>query len=143
MIKNWRERWGDNFPFYFVQLTNFREPTTEPGVLNQWAELQEAQRLTLKKVRNTGVAIINDIGMADDIHPTNRADVGERLCRWALAKHYGKDIHPVSGPLLWKHSIKGDRVILTFFDHIGDGLQSSDGEDGAVYRFRNLFVREL
>ncbi len=132
MIEDWRERWNDDFPFYFVQLANFKEPTTEPGVPNQWAELQEAQRLTLDKVSNTGMAIINDIGMADNIHPTNKADVGERLSRWALGKHYRHDTHPISGPLYWKHRIKGDRVIISF-DHIGDGLMSRD--DNELARF--------
>ncbi len=132
MIKDWRERWNDNFPFYFVQLANYLEPTTEPGVPNQWAELQEAQRLTLGRVSNTGMAIINDIGMADNIHPTNKADVGERLSRWALGKHYRQDTHPISGPIYWKHRIKGDRVIISF-DYIGDGLESRDGDKPARF----------
>jgi sialate O-acetylesterase len=43
MIRNWRNDWGQgNFPFYFVQLANYREVKDEPGE-SDWAELREAQ----------------------------------------------------------------------------------------------------
>ena len=31
MIRDWRQRWGDEFSFYFVQLANYRTPSTAPG----------------------------------------------------------------------------------------------------------------
>ncbi len=61
MIQDWRDRWQDDFPFYFVQLANFRQPTTEPGVDNEWPTVQNQQRLTLQ-YPFTGMAVINDIG---------------------------------------------------------------------------------
>ena len=125
LIEDWRERWGEEFPFYFVQLANFQEPSKEPGVANPWAELQNAQRLTLS-LPKTGMAVINDIGDAKDIHPQNKKDVGERLARWALAKDYGRADLVFSGPLYSGSVIEGNQIRVVF-DH-ADGLKSRDGE---------------
>ena len=71
MITNWREDWGQgDFPFLFVQLANFLAVEPEP-VDSAWAELQEAQLMTLA-LPNTGMAVIIDVGEANDIHPKNK-----------------------------------------------------------------------
>lgn len=130
LILDWRRLWDKELPFYFVQLANFKKPSTEPGVPDDWAELQNAQRLTLS-LPKTGMAIINDIGMANDIHPTNKLDVGERLARWALAKDYGKEDIVVSGPIYRGSKIEDGKVRIEF-DH-AQGLKSRDG--GPLKRF--------
>lgn len=131
MIRDWRERWGDEFSFLSVQLANFRAASTEPGTPDAWALLQDRMRLILKTTPKTGLAIINDVGAADDIHPKNKKDPGERLARWALAKDYGMDV-VYSGPLYRDHSVKGDSLRVTF-DAIGDGLKTRSG--GPLARF--------
>lgn len=131
MIRDWRGRWGDEFSFYFMQLANFRTPTTEPGVPDAWALLQDRQRHILETTPKTGMAIINDIGEANDIHPKNKMDAGERLALWALAKDYGKDI-TYSGPL-FKGAEVQDQSIRVTFDQVGAGLKSRDG--GPLKRF--------
>jgi sialate O-acetylesterase len=119
MIENWRANWGEgDFPFYFVQLANFRQRKDEPDE-SAWAELREAQSLTLS-LPNTGQAVTIDIGEADDIHPRNKQDVGRRLARWALAKDYGKDI-VYSGPAYRSMKRVGNKIVLQF-DHVGGGL---------------------
>jgi sialate O-acetylesterase len=122
MIQNWRDIWGEgNFPFFFVQLANFMQPKPEPGE-SEWAELREAQLMTLLK-KNTGMAVIIDIGEANDIHPKNKQDVGKRLALWTLAKIYGiKDI-VYMGPIYVLMEIRGDKVIL-HFSHTGSGLMA-------------------
>lgn len=130
LILDWRRLWKQELPFYFVQLANFKKPSTEPGVPDEWAELQNAQLLTMA-LPKTGMAIINDIGMANDIHPTNKLDVGTRLARWALAKDYGKDGFLISGPIYKSTSIEGDKIKIEF-DH-AKGLKSRDG--GPLKRF--------
>ncbi len=132
MIEDWRARWGDKFPFYFVQLANFTTPSTAPGTPNQWAELQEAQTLTLQRLPKTGMAIINDIGEAGNVHPKNKKDVGKRLALWALARDYGKGISPYSGPIYESHEISGNKVRV-HFQHVGEGLAARDG--GKLQRF--------
>ncbi len=128
MINDWRQRWDDDFSFYFVQLANFRDPTTEPGDNDPWELLQDRMRHVLETTPKTGMAIINDIGEAKDIHPKNKQDVGERLALWALAKDYGQEDLVYSGPL-FKSSKKADGAIRVTFDHVGEGLKVRDGGD--------------
>lgn len=126
MINDWRTRWKDDFSFYFVQLANFRTPSTQPGTPDDWALLQDRMRLVLDTTPKTGMAIINDVGEAKDIHPKNKKDPGERLARWALAKDYGKDI-VYSGPLYRSEETR-EKGIVVQFDQAGEGLKSRDGE---------------
>jgi sialate O-acetylesterase len=126
MIQSWRDEWkiGD-FPFYWVQLADFMAEKPEPGD-SAWAELREAQTLTLK-LPKTGEAVIIDLGEAKDIHPTNKLDVAKRLARWALAKDYGISI-PCQSPTYQSMEKQGNKVILTF-DHADPGLKAFDVAD--------------
>lgn len=148
MISNWRADWGQgDFPFYFVQLANFKSRVDE-SVESDWAELREAQHQTLS-LRNTGEAVAIDIGDASDIHPRNKRDVGLRLARIALARDYGFK-EPATGlgrvPLLGRaflkpivysgpeyRSMKGaaGKIRLRFDSH--GGLAAKDG--GALRGF--------
>ena len=123
MINNWRQDWkqGD-FPFYWVSLADYRREVPEPGE-STWAELREAQTMTLS-LPHTGEAIITDLGEADDIHPRNKRDVGKRLARLALAQDYGYKIVNRS-PRYLSHTIKDGKVIIKFQD-VGDGLDTFD-----------------
>lgn len=132
MIGDWRTRWDDDFSFYFVQIANFREPSTEPGNNDPWPLLQDRMRHILETTPKTGMAVTNDIGEAGDIHPKNKKDAGERLALWALAMDYGKTDLVYSGPL-FKSSKKTDGGIEVSFDHVGDGLKARDG--GPLKRF--------
>jgi sialate O-acetylesterase len=126
LIQDWRERWNDDFSFYFVQLANFRQPTSEPGDDDPWPLLQDRMRRILETTSGTGMAIINDVGEANDIHPKNKHDVGERLARWALAKDYNRELI-FSGPLFRNATVR-DQAIEIEFDHVGSGLKSRDGK---------------
>jgi sialate O-acetylesterase len=130
LILDWRKQWNSEMSFYFVQLANFKKASTQPGIPDQWAELQNAQLLTLS-LPKTGMAVINDIGTADNIHPPNKLDVGNRLARWALAKDYGKTGIVVCGPLYKGSKVDGNSVRIEF-DH-AKGLKSRDG--GPLKRF--------
>jgi sialate O-acetylesterase len=132
MITDWRESWDqrkglfkrqDKFPFLFVQLANFRARESEP-VESDWAELREAQLMTLD-LKNTGMAVIIDIGEADDIHPRNKQDVGKRLALAALAETY-KERVAYSGPIYRSMRIRGDEVTLRF-EHTDGGLVAKGG----------------
>jgi sialate O-acetylesterase len=119
MIADWRKLWNQgDFPFYFCQLANFTPKSSEPGE-STWAELREAQSMTLK-VPNTGQAVLIDIGESGDVHPRNKKDAGERLARIALAKDYGKSI-TWSGPVYDSMKINNGKATLTF-THVDGGL---------------------
>lgn len=125
MIRDWRARWGQgDFPFYFVQLANFLPVNPEPGE-SDWAELREAQTLTLREP-NTGMAVAIDIGEAGDIHPRNKQDVGHRLAVNALAQTYKQKIE-YSGPRHTEMKIVGDEVVLSFA-HTTGGLTTKNNE---------------
>jgi len=125
MIEDWRVRWGNGyFPFLFVQLANFEFRHEEP-VESDWAELREAQLMTLNYPK-TGMAVIIDIGEADDIHPRNKQDVGKRLYLAAKKVAYGEDIF-YSGPIYNQMKIDGNKILLEF-DHIGNGLVLKNSE---------------
>lgn len=125
MIRDWRQRWADEFSFYFVQLANFHAPSTEPGTPDPWALLQDRMRHILTSTPKTGMAIINEVGEVNDIHPKDKKTPGERLARWALAKDYGRDII-YSGPLFKSSQVEGSAVRVTF-DQAGSGLKARDG----------------
>jgi sialate O-acetylesterase len=129
LINDWRKQWVDTFSFYIVQLANFgnwRPITTEPGIPDAWAELQEAQTLTAQTLDKCGIAIINDIGEQTNIHPKNKQEVGRRLALWALAKDYGKSAAEYCGPLYLSSVVQKDKVRVQF-THTGSGLKTRDG----------------
>ncbi|NLH17383.1 MAG: 9-O-acetylesterase, partial [Phycisphaerae bacterium] len=125
MIRDWRRAWkvGD-FSFYFVQLANFMDQQPQPGD-SAWAELREAQTMTLS-LKNTGMAVIIDVGDAKDIHPRDKQTVGYRLAQIALARDYGRKIE-YSGPMYKSMKVEGSAIRLSF-DHIGGGLMAKDGD---------------
>ena len=127
MIEHWRKEWqqGD-FPFYWVQLADYKNYQTEPGE-SDWAELREAQTLTMSKLAKTGQCVITDLGEANDIHPKNKRDVAERLARWALVKDYGQKL-PYRSPELKDAKFDGGKALLTF-DFAPAGLRTIDTDE--------------
>ena len=111
LITDWRRQWRSDFPFYFVQLANFMESKKiQPD--SEWAALREAQTKALK-LDQVGMAVTIDIGLADDIHPKNKQEVGRRLALVALAGSYGKNVSG-SAPVFRNYRIKGDKMELDF-----------------------------
>ncbi len=123
MIDDWRDKWDEKLPFYFVQIAPYIYTANELS-----HELREAQRKTLT-LEKTGMAITLDIGEKNDIHPANKQDVGLRLARLALANDYGKLDVIASGPL-YKSKKLYDNYIDVYFDFIGSGLISKGNLDG-------------
>ncbi len=123
MIEDWRNRWGEgDFPFLFVQLANFK---SNPF----WPVLRESQTETLR-LRNTGMAVIIDIGNPDNIHPTDKQDVGYRLSLAARHIAYGEAVED-SGPLFRQATVEGG-AMRVWFTHAA-GMQARGG--GALTGF--------
>ena len=120
MIKSWREEWGlGDFPFYWVQLADFKAEKAEPAE-SDWAELREAQTMTMQAVPNGGEAVIIDIGEGKDIHPKNKQDVAKRLARWALAETYKVPGITCRSPLYKSMEKAGNKIVLAF-DNVPGG----------------------
>ncbi|WP_258101466.1 sialate O-acetylesterase [Marinoscillum pacificum] len=126
MIKDWRREWGYEMPFLYVQLANFMQRQELP-INSNWAQLREAQTQTLE-LPKTAMTVTIDIGNADDIHPRNKKDVGERL--WLAAKKvsFGDEV-VYSGPSFSSVARNGHDVIVKF-DHLGGGLNSEGPVQG-------------
>ena len=136
MIEGWRDLWGQgDVPFLWVQLPNFGPPQTPatlsvPPTWDAWPLLRDAQSSALT-LPNTGEAITIDVG-GEDIHPTNKEPVGERLALVARHVVYGDDV-VASGPRFSGNRLRDDGSVVVAFDHIDGGL--SAGGDGSVGGF--------
>ncbi|MDD3078815.1 MAG: sialate O-acetylesterase [Paludibacter sp.] len=141
MITDWRSKWKQEFPFYWVQLANYKQPVSQPGE-SSWANLRFAQSKTLS-LPHTGQATIIDIGDANDIHPKNKQDVGKRLALIALHNDYGFKNIVFSGPVLKSVQRDGENLVISF-DYTANGLKVSNkygyvngfavaGADGKYY----------
>lgn len=97
MIADWRRSFSQgDFPFYITSLAAYMQHKETPGD-DSWAELRGSQDFVANTVTNSGLALAIDIGDANNIHPKDKKEVGERLALIALARHYGRNI-PYSGP---------------------------------------------
>lgn len=123
MIAAWRSAWDRaDLPFLYVQLPNLaRQP--EPS-RSGWAEMREAQLLTLA-VPRTAMAVTIDVGDPEDIHPTCKLPVGQRLARAAGALVYGRTPVGAYSPLPRRHFVANGAVGIEFI-HASDGLATAD-----------------
>ncbi|MFC3563001.1 sialate O-acetylesterase [Pedobacter jamesrossensis] len=93
MVSSWRKNWDTGeFPFYYAQIAPYNYAQLPPyhvgGKFNS-AFLRDAQRKSLGKIPNSGMAVLMDIGEEKSIHPANKKQGGERLAYLALAQTYG------------------------------------------------------
>jgi sialate O-acetylesterase len=121
LVSSWRKLFNDpQLPFLYVQLPNYREVSENPNTVENWALMRESQAQCLD-VPNTHMAVTIDIGQADDIHPSNKYDVGERLGALALRNVYGQSAVVARGPVFKELQIKGGKVVVSFTE-LGGGL---------------------
>jgi sialate O-acetylesterase len=114
LVQDWRRAFGQgDFPMYWVQLANYGNATKN----GHWMRVQEGQ-VKATALRNTGIAIINDIGNPTNIHPTNKQDVGRRLAM--LAQNTG------ASPLYRQFTREGDAIRI-WFEHPGKALKARGG----------------
>jgi sialate O-acetylesterase len=119
LVQDWRARWGQELPFAWVQLPNFK------GAGRDWPTVREAMLNTLA-LPKTGMAITIDVGEENDIHPKNKQAVGHRLALWALGTVYGQS-GATSGPLP-AGSRRSDKGLELSFKHADGGLVAKSGE---------------
>lgn len=125
LINNWREDWGYDFPFYFVQIAPYRHGTK---LGSQY--LRDSQRKSLY-LKNTGMVVSLDAGDSSNVHPANKTVIGERLALWALANQYKRDL-VFSGPLYKSFKIT-DNFIEISFDYNGGGLVIKENEKNSQF----------
>jgi hypothetical protein len=130
MIRSWRKAWGQgDFPFLIAQLPLFKDATDAP-VESEWAEIREAQALARSEPK-VETAVLLDVGEAKNIHPGNKAAVGERLALAAF--HTAYDLPGAwTGPRFDSLTVQGSKAKI-HFKETGKGLEARGG--GAVTGF--------
>jgi sialate O-acetylesterase len=122
MVSSWRAAWGrGDFPFYFVQIAPYNYGGDKLPVF--WA----AQTKAAKDIKNAGMAVTQDVGNWNNIHPADKKPVGERLARLALSRTYGEKFIDDTGPVFASAKAQNGEVKVTF-DHAKSGLNTRDGK---------------
>lgn len=119
LIQSYRSTLGNpTLPFYFVQLAPWNYGGSLPSM---WAS-QEAGL----SIPGTAMAISVDLGLADNIHPPQKKQIGERLAVLALNKTYQRSDIQGESPFVQAMTIKGSTLELVFAQS-GKGLKTTDG----------------
>ena len=130
LVKQWRDQFAlGEIPFYYVQIA----PYSYDGVdAISGALLREQQFKALSLIPNSGLICLNDAVYpyeTNQVHPTQKQKVGERLAFMALSETYGfSGIHAKS-PSFKEMKVEGDKILLTF-DNTYGGLNRTHDIEG-------------
>ncbi|KLT64391.1 9-O-acetylesterase [Pedobacter sp. BMA] len=127
MVSSWRKNWENGeFPFYYAQIAPYNYTQLPPnhigGKFNS-AFLRDAQRKSLAKIPNSGMAVLLDIGEEKSIHPANKKQGGERLAYLALAQTYGIKGFGAYSPTYESLTIDKNKAVIKF-QNVPNGLTS-------------------
>lgn len=123
-----------DLPFYYAQIAPYSYNTKEPNAGG--AMLREAQLNCERKLVNSGMAVLMDVGEETLIHPTRKEEVGKRLSYFALKNQYGyNDIIPFS-PRYKTNRVVGRKMIITF-ENASTGL-TSFGKDLTAFELASV-----
>lgn len=124
LVRDWRRGWGrPDLPFLYCQLSGI---DVNPYRSEFWPEFRDSQRRLLEAIPHSGMVVTADVGHRTDVHPRDKATVGARLARLALAQVYGRELES-SGPKPKSARVRGNEVVVTF-THATGGLRTSDGQ---------------
>ena len=119
LIDSWRRTWNNpEMPFYFVQLSSINRPS--------WPHFRDSQRRMAAEIPNCSFAVSSDKGHPTDVHPKEKAPVGERLARLALNRTYGMSHVAQHGPTPVSAKIVNGKTIIEFSN--AKELKTSDGQ---------------
>ena len=119
LINSWRRTWNDpEMPFYFVQLSSINRPS--------WPHFRDSQRRLAAEIPNCDFAVSSDKGHPTDVHPKEKAPIGQRLARLALNQTYGKIHVAHHGPTPKRMFSFNGRTVIEFDNAIE--LKTSDNE---------------
>lgn len=105
LVKSWRAKWNDNFPFYYVQLSAIDRPS--------WPYFRDAQRKLQAAIPNSGMAVSSDLGDSLNVHPIHKKEIGERLALLALKNTYHQNV-VASGPVARKAVKVKNTIVINF-----------------------------
>lgn len=119
LIESWRKTWDNpEMPFYFVQLSSINRPS--------WPHFRDSQRRMAAEIPYCDFAVSSDKGNPTDVHPKDKAPIGERLARLALNQTYGKRHIAQHGPAPISATVIDGKTIIEFDN--AEELLTNDGE---------------
>ena len=128
LMADWRRQFGADLSFLVVQLPNYGPQTSTP-VESEWAGLRAMQKQAVADDAHAGLVVTIDIGDPQNLHPTNKQEVGRRLARAARHVVYGEAIAP-SGPVAVSATRVGDKIVVDFRDV--DGALIAYSHEGPI-----------
>jgi len=127
-----RARFGQDFPFYNVQLCSYRSEGGQYFPHLHW--VRSRQLMAAAIIPDYHLIVSRDLGARDSdpdfAHSYYKAELARRTALSVLAHHYGQgDPTLVSSPAptAWEHH--EDHIVL-IFANTGDGLTAADGSTG-------------
>jgi sialate O-acetylesterase len=117
LVESWRNIWGEDLPFYFVQLSGINRPS--------WGHFRDSQRRLAEQITNCTMAVSSDVGHPTNVHPAKKKEVGERMALIALKNDYGKDVQ-WQGPDVEKVDFKNNKIVIKYT--FAEELKTSDGK---------------
>ncbi|MBR5164763.1 MAG: sialate O-acetylesterase [Ruminococcus sp.] len=150
LIRCWRGAWHDDeMAFLIVQLPMYS--CDDDNEFTRWAYIREAQERIFRTVKNTGLAVALDCGEYNNIHPTDKSEVGHRLYLQALSEIYGlADRAETMPPMYASHEVRHGDTMIVYLDNPSGGLSGNDGHsdgfelagaDGAYYPADSVEIR--
>jgi sialate O-acetylesterase len=110
LAASWRREFENPaLPVHIVQLAPYKYNNT-----TSLPEIWAAQARFARDDSYSGIAIINDVGNVNNIHPTDKLTVGTRLARLALNKTYGFAQVKCDSPAPADIRFTRDSAVITF-----------------------------
>ncbi len=126
LAERWRTAFMDQrLPFLLVQLPMWIA-SDAPGDSFTWPEIRMAQSRARDQLRNCGMVCLLDQGEWDNLHPTAKRVVGERLAELALKEIYGREGR-TSPRAIDKYISEGTLTIV-----FSDPIRTRDGKRAAL-----------
>ena len=125
MVKQWREEFGlGDIPFHYVQISPWAGDFGEKPDADDVSRIRIEQQQAAANIPNSAVICTDDCVYPyeiNQIHPTQKRKVGERLAMLTLNRTYGQTWFPYESPTFKSMQVDGDKVYLTF-DHMDGGF---------------------
>lgn len=135
MIKAWRAAWGEELPFYYVEMNNMREfPPKTPAQSNDSLSIIRQQQQAALELPQTDVACSIDLGLLEpEPHFPNKKPVGQRLALLAFNNVYGMPCAAHS-PAYESSKVEGNKIRLHF--KYAEGLRVRGGGEAIGFEIR-------
>ncbi len=126
LVTDERARFGYDFPFYNVQLSDYRDEGIQFFPYLDMIRVQQYDALAL--IKDSTLTVDMDLGAPEDApdwaHSPRKLELGERLARLILAKEYGIGrLADAGSPRPYAATLNPDRTaVVVEFTDISDGL---------------------